>query len=47
MEFSRRLRDTLARRARSVRALTSLWARYRRYQYNRRINGFLRDKSCN
>jgi len=27
-----------------VRALTSLWARYRRYQYHRRIDGFLRDK---
>jgi MoaA/NifB/PqqE/SkfB family radical SAM enzyme len=44
MELSRRLRETVARRARKVPFLTHAWARYRRYRYEQRIDGFLRDK---
>ena len=44
MEFSRRLKETVARRARGVPFLTHAWARYRRQRYERRIEGFLRDQ---
>ena len=44
MELSRRLKETVAKRARGVRFLTHAWARYRRQKYERRIDGFLRAK---
>jgi len=44
MEFSRRLKETVARRARGVPFLTRAWARYRRQRYERRIHGFLQHK---
>ena len=44
MTLTHRVRETVARRARKVPALTSLWAKYRRQKYERRIEGFLRDQ---
>jgi MoaA/NifB/PqqE/SkfB family radical SAM enzyme len=44
MELSRHLREIVRRRARAIRLLTSLWARYRRRQYEHRVDGFLRVK---
>jgi MoaA/NifB/PqqE/SkfB family radical SAM enzyme len=44
MELGRRLKETVARRARGVPLLTRAWARYRRRQYERRIDHFLRDR---
>ena len=44
MELSRRLKETVARRARGLPFLTHAWARYRRQRYERRIESFLRDK---
>jgi len=44
MTFTHRVRETVARRARKVPALTSLWAKYRRQKYERRIEGFLQAK---
>src|ERR1051325_8735977 len=44
MELSRRIKETVARRARAVPFLTHAWARYRRPRYERRIEGFLRDR---
>jgi MoaA/NifB/PqqE/SkfB family radical SAM enzyme len=41
MELSRRLKETVARRARKVPLFTRLWARYRRGRYEHRIAGFL------
>ncbi|HTI36093.1 MAG TPA: radical SAM protein [Vicinamibacterales bacterium] len=45
MQLSRRLKESVARRARGTRVLTHAWARYRRRQYERRIAGFVRDGS--
>ena len=42
--LNRRLRESVARRARGVSFLTHAWARYRRQRYERRIEGFLRDR---
>ena len=44
MELNRRLRETVARRARGVPFLRHAWARYRRQRYERRVEGFLRDR---
>src|SRR5438045_379098 len=44
MELSRRLKETVAKRARGVPFLTHAWARYRRQKYERRIGGFLQAK---
>jgi MoaA/NifB/PqqE/SkfB family radical SAM enzyme len=44
MELSRRLKETVAKRARGVPFLTHVWARYRRQKYERRIEGFLAAK---
>jgi MoaA/NifB/PqqE/SkfB family radical SAM enzyme len=44
MDLSRRLKETVARRARGVPLLTRAWARYRRQRYERRIEQFLRAK---
>jgi MoaA/NifB/PqqE/SkfB family radical SAM enzyme len=44
MNFNRRLKESVARRARGVSFLTHAWARYRRKKYERRIEGFLRDR---
>jgi MoaA/NifB/PqqE/SkfB family radical SAM enzyme len=41
MELKRRLKESVARRARGVSFLTHAWARYRRRKYERRIEGFL------
>src|SRR5262245_57728448 len=41
MDFAPRLREAVAKRARTVPFLTSLVARYRRSQYERRIERFL------
>ena len=41
MSLASRLRDAVARRARTVPAATHLVAQYRRRQYERRISGFL------
>ena len=41
MELTRRLKETVARRARAVPALTRLWAKYRRGRYEARIASFL------
>jgi MoaA/NifB/PqqE/SkfB family radical SAM enzyme len=40
-----RLRDSLAARARAMPVARHAWARYRKRRYERRIRGFLRDKS--
>ena len=44
MNLNRRLKDSVARRARGISVLTHAWARYRRQRYERRVEGFLRDK---
>jgi MoaA/NifB/PqqE/SkfB family radical SAM enzyme len=44
MELSRRLKETVARRARGVPFLIHAWARYRRQRYERRIERFLKEK---
>src|SRR5437773_10683993 len=44
MELSRRLKESVARRARGVSFLTHAWARYRRRRYEQRIEGFLKLK---
>jgi MoaA/NifB/PqqE/SkfB family radical SAM enzyme len=44
MELHRRLKESVARRARGVSFLTHAWARYRRRRYERRVEGFLRDR---
>jgi len=44
MEFSRRLKESVARRARGVPLLTHAWARFRKQRYERKIDRFLRDK---
>jgi MoaA/NifB/PqqE/SkfB family radical SAM enzyme len=44
MAFSPRIREAVARRARSVPMLTSLLARFRKQKYERRIEGFLTTK---
>jgi MoaA/NifB/PqqE/SkfB family radical SAM enzyme len=44
MQLTRHLREAVARRARTVPLLRHLWARYRRGQYERRVEGFLRDR---
>jgi len=44
MDFAPRLREAVARRARTLPLLTSLVARYRRSQYERRIDGFLKKQ---
>ena len=45
MQLSRRLKDSVARRARGTRVLTHAWARYRRRRYERRVAKFVRDGS--
>jgi len=45
MQLSRRLKDSIARRARGSRVLTHAWARYRRGRYERRIARFISDGS--
>ena len=45
MSLSTRLREVVARRARSVPALTSLWAKYRRQKYRNHIERFEREKT--
>ncbi len=44
MTLSPRLREAVARRARTIPLMTSLLARYRRRQYERQIGGFLARK---
>jgi len=44
MQFTPRLREAVARRARAVPFVTSLLARYRRRRYEQRIEGFLTRK---
>lgn len=44
MTLLERVRDGVAQRARGIPALTGLWARYRRRQYERRIADFLEKK---
>jgi MoaA/NifB/PqqE/SkfB family radical SAM enzyme len=44
MALSPRIREAVARRARSVPMLTSLLARFRKQKYERRIEGFLTTK---
>lgn len=45
MNLSARLRETVARRARGIPALTSLWAQYRKRKYARHIERFEREKT--
>jgi uncharacterized Fe-S cluster-containing radical SAM superfamily protein len=45
MTLSARLREAVARRARSVPALTSLWARYRRRKYRTLVGRFERERT--
>jgi len=45
MNFSARLRETVARRARGIPALTSLWAQYRKRKYAQHIERFEREKT--
>jgi MoaA/NifB/PqqE/SkfB family radical SAM enzyme len=45
MNFSARLRETVARRARGIPALTSLWAQYRKRKYTQHIERFEREKT--
>lgn len=45
MSLTARLRETVARRARSVPALTSLWAQYRKRKYAKHIERFEREKT--
>jgi len=43
MNLSARLREVVARRARAVPILTSLWAQYRRRKYRNHIERFERE----
>ena len=45
MILTRRLRDSIATRARSLPMARHAWARYRRHKYERRIKRFLTEKS--
>ena len=45
MTLTARLRDVVARRARTVPALTSLWAQYRKRQYAKHIARFETEKT--
>src|ERR671919_2211806 len=45
MALIRRLRDTVATRARALPLARHAWARYRRRKYERRIQRFLDEKS--
>ena len=45
MVLTRRLRETLARRARALPVARHAWARYRRRRYERRIERFVSEKS--
>jgi len=45
MQLRRRLKESVARRARGTRVLTHAWARYRRHRYERRIARFVHDGS--
>lgn len=45
MSLSARFREVVARRARAVPALTSLWAQYRRRKYRSHIERFEREKT--
>ena len=45
MQLSRRLKESVARRARGTRVLTHAWARYRRQRYERRIAKFVNEGS--
>jgi MoaA/NifB/PqqE/SkfB family radical SAM enzyme len=45
MQLSRRLKESVARRARGTRVLTHAWARYRRQRYERRVAKFVKDGS--
>ncbi|MFI5177650.1 MAG: radical SAM/SPASM domain-containing protein [Vicinamibacterales bacterium] len=44
MSIAHRVREAVARRARSVPFMTSLWARYRRRRYEHQVADFLRAK---
>ena len=44
MSVAHRVREAVARRARTVPLMTSLWARYRRRKYERTVGGFLRAR---
>jgi len=45
MALTRRLRDSIATRARALPAARHAWARYRRRKYERRIEQFVAEKS--
>ena len=45
MQLRRRLKESVARRARGTRVLTHAWARYRRQRYERRIARFVEEGS--
>jgi MoaA/NifB/PqqE/SkfB family radical SAM enzyme len=45
MSLVRRLRDSVAKRARALPAARHAWARYRRREYERRIERFVTDKT--
>jgi MoaA/NifB/PqqE/SkfB family radical SAM enzyme len=45
MNLNARLREAVARRARTVPVLTSLWAKYRRRKYRNHIERFEREKT--
>ena len=45
MALTRRLRESVATRARALPLARHAWARYRRRRYERRIARFLREKS--
>ncbi len=45
MSLSRRVRDTIATRARALPLARHAWARYRRRQYERRVDRFVTEKS--
>jgi MoaA/NifB/PqqE/SkfB family radical SAM enzyme len=45
MQLSRRLKESVARRARGTRLLTHAWARFRRRRYERRIAPFLAERT--
>jgi MoaA/NifB/PqqE/SkfB family radical SAM enzyme len=45
MQLRRRLKESVARRARGTRVLTHAWARYRRQRYERRIAKFVEEGS--
>jgi len=44
MSVAHRVREAVARRARTVPLMTSLWARYRRRKYERTVAEFLRAR---